>query len=45
MKRTYVISREALKEKRFSEAEKAITGVKNKDRNVDLIVKILRNIS
>ena len=45
MKRTYVISREALKEKWFSEAKKTITGVKNKDRNVDLIVKILKNIS
>lgn len=45
MKRIYVISREALKEKRFSEAKKTITGVKNKDRNVDLIVKILKNIS
>ena len=45
MKRTYVISREDLKEKRFAKAEKVITGVKNKDRNIDLIVKILKNIS
>ena len=45
MKRTYVISREALKENLFSEAKKTITGLKKKDRDIDLIVKILKKLS
>ena len=43
MKRIYIISREDLKEKRFSEAKKTVTGVKNKNRDVVLIAKILKN--
>ena len=45
MKRIYIISREDLKEKRFSEAKKTVTGVKNKTRDVDVIVKILKKLS
>ena len=44
MKRVYTISRKDLKEKRFSEAKKIITGVKNEVRDVDLIAKILKKI-
>ena len=45
MKRIYTISREALNKKNFSEVKKATSGVKNENRDVDLIVKILKKLT
>ena len=45
MKRIYVISREALKEEHFSEVKKITSGVKNKNRDIDIIVKILKKLT
>ena len=45
MKRIYIISREDLKEKRFSEAKKTTSGIKNETRDIDIIVKILKKLT
>lgn len=45
MKRIYTVSREALKEKNFSEVKKVTSGVKNENRDIDIIVKILKKLT